>query len=150
MSKRVRAIYENFDAKRASHFHDLPHGHDLPREVRDVCDLDDLSPRGDRRPELLDEIAVRRRWDLERDLLEDDPLAPLALLPRRYHPRVVLIGDHHFVAALEIQPEDHDLVRFRRVAGDRHFLRVAPELAGEVTPNTFHPRLEHAPHVLHR
>ena len=87
---------------------------DLTGEVRDVRDLDDARARRDRVAELLDDVLVRRRRHLERDLLDHDPIAARPLVPRRDHPPVVLVGDDHFVAALEIQTEDHDLVALRR------------------------------------
>ena len=57
----------------------------------------------------------------------------------------------HFVAALEIEPEDHDLVRLGRVARDRHLLGVAAEhRRARSRRTTLDARLEHVPHVIHR
>ena len=69
---------------------------------------------------------------------------------RRHHSAIVLVGDHDFVAPGQVQPQDHRLQGLGRIAGDRHFLRVAPEVAGQVAPDAFHPGLQHPPHVIHR
>ena len=111
--------------------------------------LDHLRARRDGVLERLHDLLVRWRWSGEFYLPEDDPVPPLALQPRVDHARVVLRGRDDLVARLEIDAEDHVLVRLARVPRDRHLLRVAAELAGQVHPHALHPRLEHAPHVLH-
>ncbi len=146
----VRAIHEDLDPLLPRHLHDLPHRENLPGEVGDVRDFDDAGARRDRRAELLDDVVVRRRRHLERDLLEDDPVAPYPLLPCSDHPTVVLVRDDHLVAALEVEPENHGLVGLRRVAHDRHLLGIAAEHARQVAPRRFDLRLEHRPHVVDR
>ena len=147
--ERVRAVHEYLDPERAGHLHDVPHRHDLPREVRDVRDFDDFRLWRDGLPELLHDVGIARRRNLEGDLLEDDPLALHPLLPRRDHPAIVLVREQHLIATLQVEAEDHDLVGLARVADDGHFLRITAELLGEIAPRAFHARLEHAPHVLH-
>ena len=66
---------------------------------------------------LLDDVGGRGRRHLEGDLLDHDPVAARALVPGGDHPRVVLVGDDHLVAALEVEAEDHDLVAPRRRCG---------------------------------
>jgi hypothetical protein len=51
---------------------------------------------------------------------------------------------------VEVETEDHDLVRLGGVAGDSHLLDVAAEFAGEIAPHALDAWLEHAPHVLDR
>src|SRR5450756_1930516 len=92
--ERVRAIHEHFDSQRARHLHDLPHRHDLPCEVRHVRDLDHLRARSYCRSELFYDVIVRRRRDLERDLLHDDPIAPRTLIPGSDHPAVAVSYTH--------------------------------------------------------
>src|SRR5439155_24967205 len=147
--KRVRTIHEHLDSERTRQLDDLTHRHYLTGEIGDVCYFDDLGPRCDRSTELLYEIVVRGRWNLEGNLLQHDSFPPRALLPRCDHPRVVLVCHENFVAALEIQSKDHDLVCLGRVSRHRHLLWITAELAGQVAPNTLDSRLEHSPHVLH-
>jgi hypothetical protein len=88
--------------------------------------------------------------NLERDLLQHDSLAPDALLPRGDHPSVVLVRDDHFVALLQVETVDHDLVRLARVSDDGDFLGVAPEFLREFASCAFHSRLQDSPHMFNR
>ena len=90
--------------------------------------------------------ALHGRLDLYR--LENDSVATLTLRPRVPHARIVLRRVDDLVTRLEIDAEDHRLVRFGCVARDRHLFRIASKILGETHPNRFDARLEHAPHVL--
>ena len=48
MRVRVRSIYDHFNTARSAQLADLLHREDLPGEVRDVADVDDLGTRRDR------------------------------------------------------------------------------------------------------
>ena len=62
-------------------------------------------------------------------------LAPRALVPRRQHARIVLLGRHHLVACLQIDPHLRDLQRLaaaqRQVDDDRVRVEAAGEDAGD-------------------
>ena len=107
---------------------DLAHRRDVARHEADVHHLDHLRARRDRGGDLIDVRlrALDRRLDLH--ALEHDAVAPLALAPGVLHARIVLRREDDLVAALEVETEDHRLVRLGRVARDRHLLRVAAEL----------------------
>src|SRR2546427_7997637 len=85
----------------------------------------------------------------EADLLQHDAFAALSLVPRREHPRVVLIGGQHLVAPLQRDAELDDLERLARVARDRHLLRVAAEARREAAAHRLELRLQHLPHGVH-
>ena len=97
----VRPVHDHLDAARPAQLADLLHGKDLPRQVRDVTDVDDLGARRDRGFDAARQILLRRRRHGEGDLLQDDAVAPLALLPGGDHARVVLRGRQDLVAALQ-------------------------------------------------
>ena len=63
---------------------------------------------------------------------------------------IVLVGDDHLVAALQVDAEDQDLEALGGVAGDRDLLGVAAELVGQVAADALDPGLEDAPHVVGR
>ena len=146
----VRTVDEHLDAMRLRQLDDLAHRRDVARQEADVHDLDHARRRRDRRRDLIDVRlhALDRRLDLHP--LEHDAVAALALLPRVLHARIVLRREDHFVAALEIEPEDHRLVRLGRVARDRHLFRIAAEVLREIAAHRLDARLEHAPHVFRR
>ena len=83
VGERMGTVDEDLDAQRAGHLHDVADGQDLPRDVDDVGELDDLGPRGDRALDLIDEVRGRGERHLEGDALDDDALAAGALVPRR-------------------------------------------------------------------
>src|SRR3954466_3429409 len=58
MAERVRSINENFNPARTSEFHELADRHDLPREVRDVRQLDDFRFRSYSGCELVDDVLL--------------------------------------------------------------------------------------------
>src|SRR6266404_2253952 len=124
----MRAIYKDLDSAGLREIHNLFHRHYLPGEIRYVRKLDRLGLWRHRRHYLLGDVMQRRRRDLERHLLENDSFAALALLPRRDHSTVILIRDDNLIAALQIETHDHDLVRLRRVARDRHLFRITSEI----------------------
>ncbi len=113
-------------------------------------DLDDLGARSDRRLELVDQILLGGRRNLERDLLQDDALPAHPLPPGGQHTPVILVADDDLVAGLEVQPQNHDFVGFRSVPGDRHLLGIAAEILGQVAPHALDAWLEHPPHVIDR
>src|SRR5688500_8353572 len=148
MRKRMRSIDQHLDPTGSRELYDLTDGHDLPREVGDVRNLDHACGRSDCRCDSVQQISLRRRRNPERDLLQHYSLASRSLVPRRDHARIILIRDHDLVAALQVETEDHDLVRLRCVPRNRHLFHVAAEFAREIAPYAFDARLEYAPHVL--
>src|SRR6185503_5790758 len=150
LAEGVSAVDEDLDAARAGKVHQFPNRHDLAREIGDVGNLDDASPRGHRLLEAIDDVLRRGRWELEGNLLQDHSIAPDPLVPAGEHPGVVLIGDDYLVPRLEIETEDHDLIGFGGIPGDSHFLGVAAELPGQIPPDTFDPGLQGLPHVDYR
>src|SRR5437762_13064328 len=125
----MRAIDQDFDSSRLREIHNLLHGHYLPGEIRYVRKLDRLRPGRHRRDYLLGDVVQRRRRDLERHLLENDPFATLALVPRCDHSTVILIRYDYLFAALEIDTHDHDLDRLWRAAGSRHLCTTTSSIA---------------------
>ena len=96
------------------------------------------------------QIVEARRRHRERDLLQHDPVALLALLPGVEHAAVVLVGGEHLVAGREVEAELRDLQRLAGVARDRELLGVAAGARGEPAPHRLAVRLEHLPHVVRR
>ena len=107
----MRAIHEYFDPFRPRHVDDLTHRHDLAGQVRDVRHLNHPGPRCDRSGKRIHHIFRLQQRHRELHLLQHDPFATHALFPRVDHATVVLRRDDHFIAALEIESEDHGLVR---------------------------------------
>ncbi len=111
-----------------------------------MADQDQPRARGDvllEAPHDLARVLGRHR---DRELLEDDPFAALALLEGREHARVILRGGEHLVAALQVVAELADLKALRGVAGEGQLLRINAPLAGEALAHGLALRLEHAPH----
>ena len=71
--------------------------------------------------------------------------AALTLAPGAQHARVVVGGGEHLVARLQVEAELDGLEALAGVAGDRHLLGVAPELAGEAAAHRLDLRLEELP-----
>ena len=78
----------------------------------------------------------------KRDLLDHDSVAASALLPACDHARIILVGDDHFIAGLEIDAEDQGLHRLGRVARDRDLFGIAAEFVGQVAAHGLDSRLE--------
>ena len=110
-------------------------------------DFDDLGPRSDRGLELIDDVLLRWRWQLDGDLLHHDAVAPDPLVPGGQHPAVILIGDDHLVAGLEVEAENHRLIGLGGVPDNRHLLGIAAEALRQIAPDTLDPGLEGLPHV---
>ena len=146
MAIGVRPIHDHFDAARAAQLRDPLHRKDLARQVRDVADVDDLRPRRDRLLDAARQVILRRRRHGEGDLLQDDAVPALALLPRGDHARVILRRRQHLVPALQRHAELHDLQRLARVPGDRHFFGIAAEARRQPAPHRLDLRLDPAPH----
>ena len=115
--------------------------------IDDVGELDDAGPRRDGAADLVDEVVGRGERHLEGDALDHDALAAGALVPGGEHPAVVLVGDDHLVAALQVDAEDQGLHPLGGVARDGELLGVAAELVGQVAADVLDPGLEDAPHV---
>ena len=141
------AVHDHFDAARTPEFADPLDREDLPGQVGDVANQNHLRLRGDAFHEAVVEIVHRGRRHRERELLQHDPVAPLALLPRGDHAGIILVRGQHLVARLEVEAHDADLQRFAGVPRDRHFFGIAAELAGQIASHPFNPRLELLPHV---
>src|SRR6185437_10072799 len=141
------AVDDDFDPLRTGEAHDLLDGEDLPGQVRDVADVDDLGLRRDSGGEARDQIVGRRGWHGEGDLLQDDPLAADPLLPGRDHPGVVLRGGQYLVALVQGDPHLDVLEGFAGISRDRHLLRIAAEGGREAAPDSLDLGLEHRPHV---
>ena len=90
----------------------------------------------------------RGQRDRERDPLDNDPLAAGALVPGVEHAGIVLVGDDHLVAALEVDAQDQGLHALGGITGDRQLLGVAAELPGECLADGLDPGREHVPHVV--
>ena len=73
---------------------------------------------------------VRRRRDGELEAVHFDAIAPHALVPRRQHAGVVLLGRDHFIPGLKVEPVLHDLQRLAGAARQGQLLRVTSELRG--------------------
>ena len=73
---------------------------------------------------------VRRRRDGELNAGHFDVFAPHALVPRRQHAGVVLLGREHFIPGLKVDPVLRDLQRLAGAARQGHLLRVTSELRG--------------------
>jgi hypothetical protein len=82
----------------------------------------------------------------EGDGAYDDAFPPLALAQRGQRARIVLIGGEHLVARPQVEPEQHGLQRFARVAGDRDLLRAYAQERGHAPAHGLDLRLEHRPH----
>ena len=126
------------------------HREDLPGAIRDVADVDDARLRRDALLDHVREIVHARRRHGEFQLLQDDPVAALALLPAGDHSRVILIRGDHFVAALQFHPQLHDFERLAGIARDRDLLRIAAELPGQPAAHRLDSGIEHVPHVVGR
>src|SRR5258708_38022494 len=131
-------------------FADLLHRKNLPREIRDVAEVQHLRLRPDRADQSIREIVHRQGRHRKGDLPDGDPFAPHALVPRVQHPPVVLVRRDDFVARLEIDPELRDLQRLARVPRDRHLLGAAAEFRREPAADGLDVRLEDRPHVIDR
>jgi hypothetical protein len=140
---RVRAVDDGDDAAGAGHARQVLHREDLAGEVGDVAEVQHLGARGDRAFEQAEQRLARGRHR-EIDLLDHDLLAPRALIPRRQHAAVVLLGGQHLVAGLEVEAVLRDLQRLARIAGDRHLFRIAAELGGEAPPHHLDVPLDQA------
>jgi len=79
---------------------------------------------------------------------EADATGPL--VPGGHHPAVILIGGQDLVAGLEVDPGDQGLHPLGGVPGDRHLLRIAAELAGQVAADRLDAGLQDVPHVMGR
>ena len=78
---------------------------------------------------LIEIVGGRRHRESEaRDL---DAVPPHPLIPRGEHPRIVLLGRDDLVAGLQVDAVLRDLERLARVARDREFLGIAPDLRGQ-------------------
>src|SRR5439155_23592120 len=114
------------DAALAREARETLHRKELTRQVRDVAEVQDSRLRGDRALEPLIEILLRRgHGKLEPRYL--DLVAPLPLVPRRQHARVILIRRDDLVAGLQVDAVLHDLQRLARVARDGDLFRIAAE-----------------------
>ena len=109
----VRAVDDHFDAALAAHLADSLDREYLPGEIGDVANVNDAGARRDRALEPLIQIIHDGGGTGKRDGVELDALAAFALPPGSEHARIVLIGGEHFVAGLEVEPEDADLERLR-------------------------------------
>ena len=56
---------------------------------------------------------------------------------------IILVGDDHLVAALQVDSQDQGLHPLGGVAGDGEFLGVAAEIASQVAADGLDPRLQH-------
>ena len=148
MRHRVRAVDDRDDAARARHARQVLHREDLPGQVGDVAEVQHLGARRDRAFEPRKQLLARRRHR-EIDLGDLDLVAARALVPRRQHAAVILLGGHDLVAGLEVEAVLRDLQRLARVARDRHFLGVAAELRGQPAADHFDVPLDQ-PAVIHR
>ena len=97
--------------------------------------------------------CLRRRHG-ELHARERNLVAPDALVPRRQHAGVVLLGRDDLVARLEVDAVLKNLQRLARVARNRELLGVAAELGGEPPANRFEvpvdqPGIVDRRHVLH-
>ena len=95
-----------------------------------------------------EQIGLIGRRHGKRDLLEDDPVAAHALLPRVEHPPVILVGRQDLVARLQVDPQLRDLQRLAGIPRDGQLLRVAAEFSGQAPSDRLEIRLEHLPHVV--
>jgi hypothetical protein len=125
----VGAVDDRHDALRPGQPRQPLDREELGREVRDVGEVEDLGPRRDGLLEhVIEEILRRGHRELQpRDL---DALAPHALVPRRQHARVVLLGRDDLVPGLEVDAVLGDLQGLARTARQGHLLAVAAELVG--------------------
>src|SRR5436190_24296062 len=103
--KGVGAVDDNLDAARARHLADSLDRKDLAGEVGDVAHKDDFGARRDRALEAIEKIVHRRRRHGERNHIELDAIAALALAPRVYHSAIILRRRQHFIARLEVETE---------------------------------------------
>src|SRR5262245_58073590 len=144
----VRAVDDGLDAAAARHPRDVADREQLPGEVRDVAEVDDLRLRRERALEALPELADVPRRHRERELRERDLVAPNALLPRVEHAPVILVRRQHFVAGVEVEAELRDLQRLAGVARNRELLRIAARLGRELPPYRLDVWFEEVPHVV--
>ena len=150
MSKGMRPVDEHGDSSLAAEPHDVAHRQDLPAQVRDVGKLDDASLGCDRTADALHELAGIAERNRERNALDDDPLSAGTLVPRGEHARIVLVGDDHLVAPLEVDSQDQSLHSLGGISRDRQLLGIAAELPGERAADGLDPRFEHLPHMVRR
>ena len=136
MRRRVRAVDDGDDAARASHARQVLHREDLAGQVGDVAEVQHLRARTDRAFENAVEILAGRRHR-EVHLLDLDLVAPRALIPRRQHAAVVLLGGDDLIAGLEVDAVLRDLQRLAGVARDRHLVGIAAELIGQAAADDF-------------
>ena len=150
LGEGVGAVDEDLDATLAGHRRDLADGQDLAGEVDDVGHLDHPRPRRHRGAEPLDDLVVGGARAAEGDRLDDDAVAAGALGPRGLGAAVILVGDHDLVAGLQVDAADQGLQALGGVAGDRHLLGVAAELAGQVAADALDAGLQDVPHLVGR
>ncbi len=98
----------------------------------------------------LDEVPRRGERHLEGDALDHHAFAADALVPRGEHPGVVLVGDDHLVATLQVDSQDQGLHPLRGVSGNGELFRVAAELTGQVAADALDARLQDVPHMQSR
>ncbi len=126
------------------------HGQDLAGQVRDVGKLDHAGGGRDRASDPLDKLGGRGERNGESDSLDDNSLAAGALVPGGEHAGIIMVGDDHLVAPLQIDAQDQGLHPLGGVARDRQLLGVAAELSCQRAADGLDPRLEHLPHVVCR
>jgi hypothetical protein len=147
--ERMGPIHDSQDPAGPRDVADLPDWKDVACQVRDVADVHHLRSWRDGLFETLDQIALARWRNRERDLGEDNAIAEDALFPRVQHAAVVLVRGQHFVARGEVDPELRDLQRLARVPRDGKLFDFASRLTGQSATHRFDVRLEHLPHVIH-
>src|SRR3954465_15682906 len=140
LTERVCSINNYLDSARTPHLTNLLDWEDLARAVRDVADVDDLRLRSNVLLDAGSQIIEARRRNRKRDLLQDDAVPALALLPGCDHSRIVLVCRKHFVTALQFHSKLNDFERLACVAGDSNLLWIAAKRFGESAPNRFHTR----------
>ena len=146
LRERMRAVDDRFHAVPPGHLTDGFHRRDLPGDVDLMRDLNQTRARRDGafegRGDLLDVLWRNRNLDQ----VELDAFALFALANRRQHAPVVLRRGEHFIAGLQIHPEQQRLEPFRCVARDGDLFAIAAEQFGQPGANRFRLRLENLPH----
>ena len=138
-------VHDDLDSAPPPQLDNRLDGENLPVDVRDVADQDDLRLRGDVLLEQPEQLLRVVRWSGNGERLEDNPLAQGALPERVEHARVVVAGAEDLVPAFEIHPVEIDFQRFAGVAGNGQFLRIASERFRQTPAHGLDLRIKHRP-----
>ena len=107
-------------------------GEDDALARRDVRHGEHLRLRRHRRREGLDDLVRFLHRRRHRHFLHHHAVALLPDVPPRPAPRVLLVGDQHLVARLQVEPVGHEVHRHRRVHREADLVEIAVDEVREL------------------